>query len=309
MNNLEESKNAYDMIHIPENLNDVVTSAIAQAEKKRKQTKSTEVCSFSRTGEFPPKKRNRKIRLLTGWSLGTVAAAVVVITVGMNVSPVFAQEIQNMPVIGAIVKLFTAESYQFGDADSGISIEVPEIEFIREDTKGLADQVNREIKAKCDDYAKEAQLRAEEYKQAFLDTGGTQEEWEAHNIQIKVWYELKSQSSQYLSFVVNGAENWTSAYNQSYYYNLDLTNMKYVTLEDLLGVQYLSLANESIRAQIQERGKDPNNTFFTPDEGGFETITEDTPFYINEQGNPVIIFEKYTIAPGSMGTLEFEIER
>ena len=40
---------------------------------------------------------------------------------------------------------------------------------------------------------------------------------------------------------------------------------------------------------------------------GFESIEEDQDFYINEAGNPVLIFEKYEIAPGYMGQPEFEV--
>ena len=36
-------------------------------------------------------------------------------------------------------------------------------------------------------------------------------------------------------------------------------------------------------------------------------ITKDARFYINENNNPVIVFEKYEIAPGSSGSVEFEI--
>ena len=36
-------------------------------------------------------------------------------------------------------------------------------------------------------------------------------------------------------------------------------------------------------------------------------VTEDTKFYINEAGNPVVVFEKYEIAPGAAGRPEFEI--
>ena len=30
---------------------------------------------------------------------------------------------------------------------------------------------------------------------------------------------------------------------------------------------------------------------------------------MNEAGNPVVVFDKYEIAPGSSGEIEFEIER
>ena len=42
---------------------------------------------------------------------------------------------------------------------------------------------------------------------------------------------------------------------------------------------------------------------------GFTTIGSDQEFYINEAGNPVVVFEKYEIAPGYMGALEYEIPR
>ena len=50
-----------------------------------------------------------------------------------------------------------------------------------------------------------------------------------------------------------------------------------------------------------------NSYAFAPEEGGFETIEAEPDFYVNEKGNPVIVFEKYAIAPGAMGEVEFEI--
>ena len=38
-------------------------------------------------------------------------------------------------------------------------------------------------------------------------------------------------------------------------------------------------------------------------------MTEDQSFYINERGNPVVVFAKYQIAPGYMGIQEFEVPR
>lgn len=41
--------------------------------------------------------------------------------------------------------------------------------------------------------------------------------------------------------------------------------------------------------------------------GGFTTVSDDTKFYINQNGNPVVVFGRYEIAPGSAGQIEFEI--
>ena len=150
----------------------------------------------------------------------------------------------------------------------------------------------------------EAVERAKEYRQAFLDTGGTEEEWAAHNIQIKVWYEVKAHTDRYLSVAVMGSENWTSAYSETRYYNFDLEKGRQVTLEDLLGEDYAAIADASILSQIPEKEAQSGLDYWEED---FTGVTEDTKFYINEAGNPVIVFGEYEIAPGAAGQPEFEI--
>ena len=44
-------------------------------------------------------------------------------------------------------------------------------------------------------------------------------------------------------------------------------------------------------------------------EEDFTGVTEETKFYINEAGNPVIVFGEYEIAPGAAGQPKFEIKR
>ena len=74
----------------------------------------------------------------------------------------------------------------------------------------------------------------------------------------------------------------------------------------MLGEDHVELVNDSIRKQIAER-KSAGESFFTVEEGGFTGISEDVKFYINGNDRPVIVFEKYEIAPGSSGEIEFEI--
>lgn len=119
-------------------------------------------------------------------------------------------------------------------------------------------------------------------------------------------YKIKQQSKDYLSFIVRGSQNWSSAYNETKYYNLDLRTGKYVILEEMLGDNYVELANESIKKQISERQK-AGESFFEAEQGGFTGISEDANFYINKNNHPVIVFEKYEIAPGSSGEIAFEI--
>ena len=224
----------------------------------------------------------------------------------LNTNTAFAREISEIPVLGAVARIFTFRSYVEESDELKVSVEIPSLEMISEETNGLADSVNLEIHTLCEQYADEAVKRAEEYKKAFMETGGTQEEWEAHNIEIRVFYEIKSQTEDFLSFAVSGTENWTSAYSETRYYNIDLKSEKLVTLEDILGGDYITIVNTDIQRQMQSR-EESGEVFFTPEEGGFTGISDDVKFYINESGNPVVVFGKYEIAPGSAGEVEFEI--
>lgn len=293
MGKLDIMKERYDQIIIPEELSVRIQSEIQKSRKRQAQKGAA--------GSYRSKKVIR--------SMGAAAAAVCLLfTAALNTSPAFAKEAGQFPVIGGLARILTFRSYETEKDNIAVSVEIPTIEMIEKDTGIRVDEINQEILERCDQYADEALQRAEEYRNAFLETGGTPEEWAEHDIKIAVRYEIKQQGSDYLSFVVRGTENWTTAYSESRYYNLDLKTGETVTLEDLLGGDYVELANEKIREQIAQRQKE-GETFFTEEEGGFAGITEDAKFYINENNRPVIVFEKYEIAPGSSGEIEFEITR
>lgn len=283
MNPMEEAKKRYEETEIPQELAERIQVEIRRAEGKR-----------------------RRVRLWNRGLWGGMAAAAagaVLFTTALNTSTAFAESAGQLPVIGAVARVLTFRAYETETDDLKISVEIPSIEMISQEFAGLEQSVNEEIYQLCEQYAAEAQARAEEYRQAFLDTGGTQEEWEAHQIEIKVWYEVKSQTEDYLSLAVMGSENWTSAYNEIRYYNFDLKDGKLVTLKDILGEGYQDKVNAEIRRQMEERKQ--NGAVFFDD---FEGIPQDIPFYLNEEGNPVIVFAAYEIAPGSEGTQEFEIK-
>lgn len=289
MGKLEKWKEEYDNIPIPEEL-----SVRIQQEIEKSRSRETE-------------KNRAGYRIKKAvYALGTAAAAVCIIfTAALNTNQVFAQGASEIPVIGKIAKVLTFRSYETEQDDIGLSVEIPSIENIAEDTR-TEDEINQEIYDLCEQYAKEAVSQAEEYRNAFLSTGGTPEEWAEHHVKVTVDYEIKQQNDHYISLVVRGSDNWTNAYNESKYYNLSTDTGKLVTLEDMLGSDYIQQANESIRKQIAEREKE-GKVFFTEEQGGFTGITENTKFYINENNRPVIIFDKYEIAPGSSGEIEFEI--
>ncbi len=293
MGRLDEMKERYDQIPIPEELNVRIQQEIQKSRR-------------SEAGKNRAGHRYRFRKVFRG-AAAAAASAGILFTAALNASPVFAKEAAQLPVIGGLARVLTFRSYETEKDNIAVSVEIPTIEMIAQDTGINVDRINQEIFDLCNQFADDALRRAEEYRTAFLETGGTPEEWEEHDLKITVSYEIKQQNSDYISFVIRGTENWTNAYNESKYYNLDLNTGIIVTLKDMLGDDYARLVNETIREQIEERQK-AGETFFTEEEGGFSGITEDTKFYINGNNRAVIVFEKYEIAPGSAGEIRFEVD-
>ena len=304
----EDGKKVYDNIEIPEELNNVVKDAIHSMDKGKSIKKH---------------RTHNAVRIFR--YCGTAAAALLVcMTIGLNTNEVFAREMGELPIIGSLAKVLTIRSYHEKDEGHDITVNVPEIQLDETQT-GDADagketfvgDINQEIQTIVDDYVADAKQKFAEYKEAFFATGGTEEEWGNRDIAVNVDYEVKYQQGNILSMVLITDEAWVSAYGVRYYYNLDLARNRQLTLQDLLGDNYVEIANESIIRQMKERDAADENAVYwgigkAADDGmvdGFQTVDENTSFYINADGNPVVCFEKYEVAPGYMGFQEFEIQK
>lgn len=286
MKEMKEAKQVYDAIEIPDELSDIVNQSIEKTNPRK---------------VIPMRKKNYK--KVAG---GVFAASFLCAVISLNTNEAFANTMQGVPVIGTVAKVLTIRTYKEADEDKSISIKVPEV--VNEDKNSFISDVNEKIQDLVNEHVKDAKERIAEYKDAFISTGGTEQEFANKNIKVDVDYEIKSQSNSTVSFVITSNENWAGAYTYQYFYNLDLEKNTNITLEDILGKDYIDIINKSILVQMEERQKEDSNvSYFDVDMGGFTSIDENTNFYINENNNPVIVFDKYEIAPGAMGIQEFEI--
>ena len=165
--------------------------------------------------------------------------------------------------------------------------------------------MNEQINKIVDQYIEEANQRIAEYREAFLATGGTEEEFEQKNIQVDVDYEILSETEDRVSFVLRAAESDISAGKEIVYYNLDLATGQVLTLEDVLGEDWVNICNSSIQEQM---AANTDVSYFSEDQGGFTTVDENTSFYLDEDGSVVVVFPKYSIAPGAYGEQTFRID-
>lgn len=278
-----------------------------QAQARYQSTEIPEELGFAVASAIRRGTRQGKRRRAARRGLATTLAACACFVLLVNVNPDFAGAVEQVPILGRLARIVTVDQYRWEDEEHLIEVRLPALE--NTGNTDLEQRINTEIRTRIDQVIQAAEERARETKQAFVDTGGNPEDFMP--IIINVDYEVKCQNEQYLSFIVEKTETLASAYTEFYTYNIDLTTGRELTLRDVLGDEYIELANQAVREGIAQRSQDPDNQYFSMEDGelGFRSIAPDQRFYLNEQGNPVILFEKYEIAPGYMGAQEFEVVR
>ena len=296
MRNLKDAKNIYDHIVVPEELDQKLRDTLKNAPEPKKQP-----VRFSRFAK----------------SATAVAAAMLLcFTVGLNTSQVFAEEASELPIIGAIAKVLTVRSYETTEDTTTTKVEIPEVQVETENatvTNTITD-VNAEIQKLVEEFTAQKETEIEEYKTAFLETGGTEEEWAERTIDINVNYEVKHQSETKLSLLVDAWISWFNFQEERHFYNIDLVTGNELTLKDLLGEDAYEYAADCVLNQMKEKvAEDPEMYIYwgvnSSEDSNMEFagVDENTPFYINEAGNVVISYNKYEAGPGYMGVQEFEI--
>ncbi len=283
MKEIERAKKIYKAIKTPKQLNYVINKTLLKEKNKKKDMA-------------------RYIKYVISTATCMFCAFIVMI----NVNPSFAANISEIPIIGNIAKVFTIKEYNKEDREKLINAKIPALE--NTGNTELEKRINYEIMLKINEVLDEAEERAAKYKEAVIETGGKDEDYQPINIQVD--YKVGYSSDKIVSFIILKSETLASAYTEMYYYNIDIENGKKLNLRDVFGNDYKEIVNETIYKEIEKRSKDENNIYFTEEDGGFKGIEDEYQnFYINQDGKVVIVFEKYKIAPGYMGTQEFIIDK
>lgn len=228
------------------------------------------------------------------------AACFVLVLAGLNLSPSIANAAADLPVVGSIFEILTIRNYGDTHEDRTLSVAQPGLSGT-----DFAERIDDEIQARVEEKISEGEARIAAEREAFFATGGTEEDWAMRNNEVQVDYDIRYQSDSRVSFVVDTYVATSVTTQEQYFYNLDLSLDRELTLRDLLGDDWISVCDESIRTQIAA-AEDPT-VFFSEEQGGFSGIDDSADFYINAAGNPVVVFPKYAVAIGAMGPVEFEI--
>lgn len=236
-------------------------------------------------------------------SLTSVAACFAIFVLLLNTNSAFAESMLEIPILNTICRVFTFREYEFEDNKKIMNVKIPNIS--NTGNTDLENRINYQIRKTIQSAVDEFEIRAQEFYDAFVSTGGNPEDFMP--IEININYEIKSSSESHVSFIITKFETSASAYQDTYYYNIDLVSGREITLKDLLGPNYKEIVTKQIEEQIENLDEE-RKSFLFDDINISDLITPNSNFFINKDNNIVIVFNKYEIAAGAAGMFEFEIK-
>jgi hypothetical protein len=246
-------------------------------------------------------KKGKKGKVSYKWISG-ISAAAIVFVIGINTSASVANAFSSIPVIDSIVKVLTFRQYTIDDKNYQANIKVPIITNLdnKELEMGLNEKYLKENKKLYDEFLVEVEsLKKEGDGHLGLDTG----------------FEVKTDTDTIFAigrYIVNTVGSSSTVMMHD---TIDKENQVLLSLPMLFkDDRYVSVISDNIKEQMRAQMKaDQDKIYWISTEQDdapveeFESINKDQDFYINDKGQLVIAFNKYDVAPGYMGILEFII--
>ena len=249
--------------------------------------------------DLPEKKPVKKqIRILPRIAASAACFVFIILFLLPNVSVTYAQALEQLPVIGDLVRVVTIRNYYYDDNHWKMDINIPQIES--EDSKSV-DYINKDVS---------------ELTTALINRFYEDLEINGNNGygSLNVDYEVVTNTDSWFTLKLTVCQTAASSNTYFKFYHIDKNQGKIVKLGDLFNTDKFSdsLVAE-IKKQMQEQMANDENISYWINTSGigeeFATVSANHNFYWNENGDLVIIFDKYEVGPGSMGTPEFVIDK
>ncbi|MBP1930057.1 DUF3298 domain-containing protein [Ammoniphilus resinae] len=199
------------------------------------------------------------------------------------------------------VQVVTAQEIKMEEGRIHANIQVPAIVNLKDEV--FQSTLNQR-------FLKDAEKSFQNFKEEIIDKNGAP-------LAIDGGYKVVTDTEQLLSIQRYTVKTAASGVETIQYDTIDKKSNEWITLRSLFkDDQFLSVISEDIKQQMRAQMKEDEGKVYwvrgssLPDENvvdPFETITGDQPFYINNDGNLVISFNEYEVAPGYMGIVEFVI--
>lgn len=229
--------------------------------------------------EAQPVRKKRVFHPLR-WTAGAAAALILLLP---NVSVSAQAAMEQIPVLGSIVRVVTLRNYFYDDGHSFASVSIPSVS---QGGPG-GDAVNEAVQEYTD-------RLLTQFQQDIQDTG---EGYQG----LDVSYEVTCDTDTWFTLRINALQVQASGHEMVRYYHIDKTTGQMVTLSDLFpqGTDYVTPLSQEVLRQMEG---EPD--FFPED---FAAIDPQQSFYWDDEGDLTLVFDEAEVAPASRGVVEFHI--
>lgn len=215
-----------------------------------------------------------------------------------NVSVAYAEAFEEIPIIGRLIKVITVRNYFYSDDYHEMDIDVPKVSGEDGDA---ADYINNDVNKLTDTLVKQF------YKD--LDSIG-----DSGHSSIYVDYETVTNTESWFTLKMRVHEAAGSSNTYYKYYHIDKKSGKIIKLSDLSEDEgFFETLEKEIRQQMRSQMDNDSSKIYWLDDSvigkDFVAVTPEHNFFWNENGDLVIVFDKYEVAPGAMGTPEFTVDK
>lgn len=248
------------------------------------------------------KKQSAKSIILKSF-VSAAACFILVSVLAVNLSDKLAYAMSDIPVLSSVVKVITFGRYEYSDNGYEAKVLVPKIEGLLD--RELEDRLNNEFRENADSIIAAYERDVKALKKEFGD--------DTIHMSIESNYEIKTDNDDILALDVYIFYASGSSSTKHSFYTIDKRTRELLTLEGLFrkGSDYVSVLSEYIKDEMKRLNEEEEGMFWIDGEegvfDGFSKISPEQNFYINDEGNIVICFDKYEVAAGAQGSPEFEI--
>lgn len=248
------------------------------------------------------KKRMRR-RLWQRGALMTAAAAMLCLVIGCNSNASIAYAMSEIPILGDIARVVTFRTYENRIGNMEAEVKVPYVEDENPTLSAAVEELNQTVESYTSQIIK--RFEADVAEATGTETG----------MDVITDYEVITNNDRWFSLRINTGTCMAGTMSEVMIYHIDKQTGKMVTLKDLFredsdfSTRFAKVLVEEMERRMEEN---PKLNYFVGDnvysrEDDLTSISDNQNFYISAAGKLVVVFDKYAVAPGSMGVVEIEV--
>ena len=207
----------------------------------------------------------------------------------------------RIPLLGRLVDVVTYRDYSYEDERHNAQITVPEIVVqLPENGEDVAPEVQENMARTAEEINAQVQQISGQLIAEFEEGLKYEEGYQ----DMIVDSEIISSTEDYFSLKLICYQGAGSGAEWDYFYTVDLNTGKQLSLSDLFAenADFATPVSNNIKDQMRTQIVEDSMKIYWVDytdipDLNFETITEETSFYLNDEGNLVICFNEGDVAP------------